>query len=57
MGDHMIKLQDDQMKTLNRRSSKGNQLKFEKDGFWYKADHAGYEGLLVGNVVSNCLAV
>jgi hypothetical protein len=26
-------------------SSKGNQLKFMHDGFWYKADHMGYEGL------------
>ena len=26
-------------------SSKGNQLKWKKDGFWYKADHMGYEGL------------
>ena len=50
----MITLQDDQMKTLNRRSSKGNQLKFEKDGFWYKADHAGYEGL-AEYAVSNLL--
>lgn len=26
-------------------SSKGNQLKWKTDGFWYKADHMGYEGL------------
>lgn len=26
-------------------SSKGNQLKFKLDGYWYKADHMGYEGL------------
>lgn len=26
-------------------SSKGNQLKWELDGFWYKADGLGYEGL------------
>lgn len=29
----------------DRRSSKGNQLKFERDGIWYKADYLGYEGL------------
>lgn len=26
-------------------SSKGNQPKWYDDGFWYKADHMGYEGL------------
>ena len=26
-------------------SSKGNQLKWENNGIWYKADHTGYEGL------------
>lgn len=26
-------------------SSKGNQLKWEQDGWWYKADGLGYEGL------------
>ncbi len=26
-------------------SSKGNQLKFKLNGYWYKADHMGYEGL------------
>lgn len=29
----------------DRRSSKGNQLKFEKNHIWYKADYLGYEGL------------
>ena len=29
----------------NRQSSKGNQLKFRKDGIWYKTDYLGYEGL------------
>lgn len=28
-----------------RHSSKGNQLKFEGNHFWYKADYLGYEGL------------
>lgn len=26
-------------------SSKGNQLKWKQDNYWYKADHMGYEGL------------
>ena len=30
--------------TLNH-TSKGNQLKWKCDGYWYKADHMGYEGL------------
>lgn len=30
--------------TLNH-TSKGNQLKWKYDGYWYKADHMGYEGL------------
>nr|WP_297704279.1 hypothetical protein [uncultured Butyrivibrio sp.] len=41
----MIKLFDKNIKTENRKSSKGNQLKFERDGIWYKADNMGYEGL------------
>lgn len=31
--------------TQDRRSSKGNQMKFERDHIWYKADYLGYEGL------------
>lgn len=41
----MIELYDKDKKELNRKSSKGNQLKFERDGIWYKADYTGYEGL------------
>ena len=41
----MIKLSKKDFQDLNRHSSKGNQLKFEKDGYWYKADFTGYEGL------------
>lgn len=29
----------------NRQSSKGNQLKWESGGIWYKADYTGCEGL------------
>ena len=38
-----------------RRSSKGNQLKFARDGYWYKTDYLGYEGL-AEYVVSKILA-
>jgi hypothetical protein len=41
----MIRLFDDDIKTQDRQSSKGNQLKFELDNIWYKADYLGYEGL------------
>ncbi|WP_026516503.1 hypothetical protein [Butyrivibrio sp. MC2021] len=41
----MISLFDTDRKTIDRKSSKGNQLKFERDGIWYKADNMGYEGL------------
>jgi len=41
----MIELYDRDKRDNNRQSSKGNQLKWEKDEIWYKADYAGYEGL------------
>lgn len=41
----MVKLFEQDIKTTERKSSKGNQLKFERDGFWYKTDNLGYEGL------------
>ena len=41
----MVELFSKDIHDQNRRSSKGNQLKFERDGFWYKADYLGYEGL------------
>ena len=41
----MIKLFEEDKFELNRASSKGNQLKFQRDGIWYKADYLGYEGL------------
>lgn len=40
--------------TLNH-TSKGNQLKWKCDGYWYKADHMGYEGL-AETIVSALLA-
>lgn len=36
------------------QSSKGNQLKWENKGVWYKADYTGYEGLseyLISNLL------
>ena len=41
----MIELFEQDRKEENRQSSKGNQLKFERDGIWYKTDYLGYEGL------------
>ena len=41
----MIELFEGDLKDDGRRSSKGNQLKWEKSGIWYKADYLGYEGL------------
>lgn len=44
-GDIMIRLAEKNIRASQRRSSKGNQLKWEDKGFWYKADYMGYEGL------------
>ena len=41
----MIELFEQDIKTIDRQSSKGNQLKWSNAGSWYKADYAGYEGL------------
>lgn len=41
----MIELFEQDLKTLDRHSSKGNQLKWKREDAWYKADYAGYEGL------------
>lgn len=41
----MIELFAQSVRRNERQSSKGNQLKWEKDGIWYKADYTGYEGL------------
>lgn len=42
----MIELFEDDLNMPDRQSSKGNQLKFRRDGIWYKADYLGYEGLV-----------
>lgn len=43
----MIQLLEQDRKLENRNSSKGNQLKWCREGIWYKADYTGYEGLFV----------
>ena len=41
----MVKLFEEDKREQGRQSSKGNQLKFERENIWYKADYLGYEGL------------
>lgn len=41
----MIELFEQNIRKNDRQSSKGNQLKWENRGIWYKADYTGYEGL------------
>lgn len=41
----MVELFEQDIKTNDRQSSKGNQLKWANNGIWYKADYTGYEGL------------
>lgn len=41
----MIEVFEQDIRTNDRQSSKGNQLKWNNNGTWYKADYTGYEGL------------
>ena len=41
----MVELFEQNIRRNDRQSSKGNQLKWEDNGIWYKADYTGYEGL------------
>lgn len=41
----MVKLFEQDIRKNDRQSSKGNQIKWENNGIWYKADYTGYEGL------------
>ena len=41
----MIRLSVKDLRDNPRPSTKGNQLKWHRNGVWYKADYAGYEGL------------
>lgn len=45
METNMIEIQKDYILTGTGYSSKGNQLKWELDGYWYKADAFGFESL------------
>ena len=54
LGGKMIELFEQNLRQSDRHSSKGNQLKWENEGIWYKADFTGYEGL-AEYVVSNLL--
>ncbi len=45
-GDDVVELFDKELNIPDRKSSKGNQLKFCRDNIWYKADYLGYEGLV-----------
>lgn len=51
----MIELFEQDAKTEILQSSKGNQLKWEHEGIWYKADYTGYEGL-AEYMIANLLA-
>ena len=50
----MVELFEGDERRFERQSSKGNQLKWENEGVWYKADATGYEGL-AESVVSHLL--
>lgn len=41
----MVELFEQDVRENDRQSSKGNQLKWQNGGVWYKADYTGYEGL------------
>lgn len=41
----MVELFEQNVRTNDRQSSKGNQLKWENETVWYKADYTGYEGM------------
>lgn len=40
-----VTLSDNNLITINRTSTKGNQKKWKKDNYWFKADGLGYESL------------
>ncbi len=41
----MVELFEGDIRDDGRKSSKGKQLKWQKEDIWYKADYLGYEGL------------
>lgn len=50
----VINLTDACLVEADRHSSKGNQMKWRADGYWYKADYLGYEAL-AEVLASKCL--
>lgn len=40
-----IEISKEYVKTGSEHSSRGNQLKWKQDGYWYKADRLGFESL------------
>lgn len=40
-----VEVEERDLRDAGRASSKGNQLKWERNHIWYKADYTGYEGL------------
>lgn len=50
----MIELFEKELKNNDMHSSKGNQLKWERENIWYKVDYTGYEGLSE-YIISNLL--
>ena len=40
-GMFMVELFEQNIRTNTRQSSKGNQLKWENESIWYKADYTG----------------
>lgn len=51
----MVELFEQDIRTNDRQSSKGNQLKWYNQSIWYKSDYTGYEGL-TEYLISNLLA-
>ena len=45
VGMQVVEMKNKNIETGHEHSSKGNQLKWEQDGWWYKADAFGYESL------------
>ena len=41
----IYKIKTPPLKFETKHTSKGNQLKWKQDGYWYKADQFGYEGV------------
>ncbi len=51
----MVRLDRNNIVENQMKSSKGNQMKWKVNGFWYKADYTGYEGF-AETVISKLLS-